>query len=219
MVFRMKIFLAVCFVVSVFSAHACSQDSETIVSENQDLTNSLNLRLQTMQIALGEVSNLKSDLELVESQRQSLESLSDDYNQMVKSLMKLEKDRSGSEEAIALCLRKMKDFENRLSSDILLPHQNSELRKMVFAKLVSENRDDWFATLSTYYPNEFQLTADQKRQMKKIKMLTTDKIAKAKLEFDKKLKGIRDDAKNEIRNVLTPKQAKILTELTGNARR
>ncbi|MEZ6095784.1 MAG: hypothetical protein R3C03_16395 [Pirellulaceae bacterium] len=209
------------FVLMLFlSSNAYCQDFETDSSATkQSVTNSLNLRLQTMQIALSEIENFKSDLELVDSQRQSLESLSMDYVQMVESLMKLEKENAESDEAIELCLRKMEGFEDRLSNEILLPHQNSELRKMVFAKLVSENDDDWFETLTIYYPAEFQLTERQKQKMKKIKSSTSEQIEKAKREFDEKLKDIREAAKAEIQDVLTPKQSEILAELSGHANR
>ncbi len=206
----------VALLVLSVSTQALCQDSKDTSAEKENLTNSLNLRLLTMQIALGEIRNLKSDLELVESQHQDLESLSKDYAKMVQSIMELEKKNSGTDDVVALCLQKMTGFENRLSSEILLPHQNSELRKMVFAKLVAENSDDWYTTLSTYYPAEFKLTEDQKRKMKQIKSSTTEEIAKAKKEFEEKLKKIRLAARNEIKDVLTPKQSKILSELTGN---
>ena len=216
----MKLLQAFCILLLSLSTHAYGQDSETGGSvEQQELANLLNLRLQTMQIALGEIRNLKSDLELVESQREGLETLSKDYAQMVQGIMQLEKGNAGTDESIALCLRKMKGFEDRLSSEILLPHQNSELRKMVFAKLVSENDEDWFATLSTYYPAKFKFTVDQQQQMKKIKSSTAKKIAKAKKEFDEKLEEIRDAARDEIQDVLTEKQSKFFAELSGHTKK
>lgn len=204
----------VVLLVLLVSTHALCQDSKYTAAEEENLANSLNLRLLTMQIALGEIRNLKSDLELVESQHQDLESLSKDYAKMVQSLTEMDKKNAG--DLVALCLQKMKGFEDKLSSEILLPHQNSELRKMVFAKLLADNSDDWYATLSTYYPAEFKLTEDQKRKMKQIKSSATEEIAKAKKEFDEKLKKIRLAARDEIKDVLTPKQSKILSELTGH---
>ncbi len=59
-------------------------------------------------------------------------------------------------------------------------------------------------------------TVDQKRKMKQIKSSATEEIAKAKKEFDEKLKKIRLAARDEIKDVLTPKQSKILSELTGH---
>ena len=52
--------------------------------------------------------------------------------------------------------------------------------------------------------------------MKQIKSSATEEIAKAKKEFDEKLKKIRLAARDEIKDVLTPKQSKILSELTGH---
>jgi hypothetical protein len=211
----MKKYLSVLCLVVCSSASLAQDAGPDATSKDSALANSLNLRMHTMQLALTEARNLKSDLELVENQRDALDALAAEYGQMVQILMKLEKTENGMKEAVSLCLRKMDAFEETLSSDILLPHQSAELRKMVFAELVQDNGGNLISALAIYYPQQFDLDENQKRQMKDITLSSKEKIAKAKQEYEEKLGRIRLETENAVHNVLTPKQSKLLTELSG----
>jgi Spy/CpxP family protein refolding chaperone len=215
----MRIFLPVFILALVFSSAAVAQDAASpSTAADSALANSLNLRLHSMQVALNESRNLKSELELVETQRDALETLSAEYGQMVQGLVKLEKTEGGMKEGISLCLRRMDDFEKTLSSDILLPHQSAELRKIVFAELVRDNGGNLISTLAVYYPQHFTLDKNQERGMKEITLSAKDKLAKAKREYEEKIKKIRTETESAVHEVLTPKQSKLLTKLSGRKR-
>ena len=215
----MRIFLSVLILALVVPSAALAQDAASSnASSDVALANLLNLRLHSMQVALNETRNLKSDLELVDNQRDALEALSLKYAHMVQNLVKLEKTEGGMQESISLCLQKMDTFENTLSSEILLPHQSAELRKMVFAELVRNNGGSLISTLSVYYPQQFKLDKDQEKRMKEVTQSAKEKLAKAKKEYEEKIDKIRMETENAVHKVLSPKQSKLLTELSGRKR-
>lgn len=215
----MRKFLPVLILALVVSSATVAQDAaSTNTASDSALANSLNLRLHTMQVALKQTRNLKSDLELVDNQRHALESLSLEYAQITQAIMKLDKTESGRKEGVSLCLKKMDAFEKTLTSDILLPHQSAELRKMVFAELVQNNGGNLISTLSVYYPQQFKLDKDQERRMKDVTQATKEKLAKAKEEYEEKIKKIRIETEKAVHKFLTPKQSKLLTELSGRKR-
>ena len=191
--------LAICLIVLI-SSTCYSQNTPT---EDAALVNQLNFRLQTMQLAMSEAQNLDSDMELVDDQRVKLATLTDEYKKMIRSIKELEK-ADDMQAGLAMCLTKLDTFEQRLSSDILLPHQSNALRTMVFTELIKEQGGDLVTTLATYYPKQFKLTDAQEKRMDKIRTTTATKIAEAKREFKEKLNRISADTKAEIHTVLTP---------------
>ena len=202
--------LTICL-IALFSSTCFSQNTPT---EDAALVNELNFRLQTMRLAMSEAQNLDSDMELVDDQRGKLSTLTDDYKKMILSIKEFEKN-DDMQAGLAMCLTKMDTFEQRLSSDILLPHQSDALRTMVFTKLIKEQGGDLISTLAVYYPKQFQFTDAQEKRMDKIKTETAAKIAETKREFEEKLKKISADTRAEIHTVLTPQQSKTLTDLSG----
>ena len=205
--------LAICLIVLI-SSTCYSQNTPT---EDAALVNQLNFRLQTMQLAMSEAQNLDSDVELVDDQRVKLATLTDEYKKMIRSIKELEK-ADDMQAGLAMCLTKLDTFEQRLSSDILLPHQSNALRTMVFTELIKEQGGDLVTTLATYYPKQFKLTDAQEKRMDKIRTTTATKIAEAKREFKEKLNRISADTKAEIHTVLTPRQSKALSDLSGAAK-
>ena len=205
------------FIMLIFATTVVGQQvatrSEPIQSDA--FANSLNLRLQTIQLALNEAQNLQSDLELTADQKSLLTELSKDYKQMVVSLNELEKTEGGMQVGLALMTGKLDVFEERLSSDILLPHQSTALRSMVFAKLVKAEGGDLISALSTYYPKQFQLEDSQKAKLKDIKKVARDKIERAKEELEEKIAEIVKETEEQVRSVLKPEQSELLTDLQG----
>ena len=203
--------LVVCFIVLCSSA-CFSQD---LSSEDTAFLNQVNLRLRTMYLALDQHQNTDSSLELMDYQKEKLAELAEEFSEMQRSLGPLPK-AGDIQSRFGLFLGEMDSFERRLSSDILLPHQSTELATMVFTRMVKREGGNLISALTTHYPNSFQFSDDQKERMDKLKMSLNSKVREAKREFQEKLTKISSDAKTELRTILTPQQAQTLSDLTGD---
>ena len=199
----------------------CPCFSQEMSSEETDFVNKVNGRLRAMYLALGELQNADSELELVDDQRIALANLAEDYRELERSAGKLPKTGDIKERFVKV-LDRLDMFERRLTSDILLPHQSAVLDTMVFNRMVTHEGGNLIAAISTHYGDDFKFSKNQTKRIGELRTSVDTKIAKARKEFQEKLKKISAEAKTEFRTILTPKQSKVLSELledrTSNSR-
>ena len=184
-------------------------------SEDTDFVNKVNVRLRAMYLVLGELQNADSDLELVDDQRIELAKLAEDCREMERSAGKLPKTGDIKDRFVKV-LDRLDLFERRLSSDILLPHQSAVLDTMVFNELVRREGGNLITAISTHFGDGFQFSKNQTKRIGELKTSVNTKIAKAKKEFQEKLKKISTEAKTEFQTILTPKQSKMFSKLSGD---
>ena len=168
----------------------------------------LNYRIKILRIGLNESRNNESSLELVEDQRKALSKLGKDFRRIEQSGGSLPVAESN-----ALWSRKVSEFEESLAN-ILLPHQRTELGQMVFTKLV-KNYGSVIPVLLEQFPKQFKLSDDQLKQLGEIGKTKTEKLTKAKQEFQEKFEKIEADAHAEFHEILSAKQRELAKELAN----
>jgi hypothetical protein len=171
---------------------------------------SINRVLETIQIVLNEGEQPDSELELVDTQKEQLVALREDYKNMIREVQRLDNEENNTEAATAIVLAKTSSFEKTLFDEILLPHQSRVLKSMVFAKFVKDSGGNMLDAIAKFYPNEFKLDKQQKKRMQAIEDDVAKKVAKAKEKFKLELEKIAKEAQDEARSVLTVEQLKTL---------
>lgn len=186
------------------------------VSEERAMMERLESSIQVMLSYDPAVST--ADLELVDDQKERLAKLNDEYQGMIEEIQRLQGVEGSIDATKLLFLKKMVAFQETLHSDILLPHQSDVLNSLVFSQFVNRRGGSMLRAIETYYTHEFGLTNEQKKEMEQIEKQAAEKVAAAKERFKKELEKIANETNNDVRQLLSPEQAKILDKFQDRKR-
>lgn len=144
----------------------------------------------------------------------ALEKKREEVQSLIKETTKIKdvEKRLASLEAV---IAGMSDLEDELVNDILLPQQVVVLRQREFKFLLNKKAGDFEAVIAEYYGKEFGMTEAQKKEMKKIRSEQNSAKRKAGQEYSREIQKIDAEAKSKLGKIFTPKQIKMVEELSG----
>ncbi len=177
----------------------------------QETASRINKMVTTLRIVRVESSKQKSDLELVPEQVEQIEVLNSDYNLILEQYQRFIEDENQAS-ALELMTTKLPTLEYRLQSNILLPHQNSLLQKMVAGSLIEKYGDIIEAISNNVWP-ELKLSDLQVAKLNQLNDARKKAIAEAKRKFDQEVDRINKKAAQDADVVFTKKQREIVNRL------
>jgi len=207
-----RIFAFVLVAVSCGTGFSFAQEAEL----ETILANDLN-RLQTFFMLAHNGINGSQRMEPTEEQRQAFSKLQSERELIQTQISEAikEKDRPTRIVKMEALKESLSALEKSLTSEILLPHQLEDLRKAEFAQYLRQFKGDFARVVENYYGREFGMTSSQKKRWETLRKSQELKKQEANREYNEKLRKIEDEARAELAEIFTPKQAKMIRELSG----
>ena len=191
----------------------CSSAAQAQQEQSDEIASRLNRIVAALRVARVESSNVSSKLDIVPEQAEQIAALTVDYKAMLQEYAAFI-DNDNQPAALSIMASNMPRFENRLHSEILIPHQSELLTKLVFADLLKSAGGNLLRSISTNYAKEFGLTDDQNKKMLEIEKRVTKEVAEAERKFKKELERIATTARGDAEKTLSPRQLETLSRLT-----
>lgn len=209
----MRLFaFSLCLLLFPPAANGQQQDASV------EIMGRMNRIISSLRVARVEAAKKSSELELVAEQTKQLENLLAEYKAMLK-IFDTHINNDDQSAAMSLMATNLPTLENRMHSEILLPHQSGHMEKLVFADLLKQSGGNLLRTISKNYSKEFALSNEQSQSLHKISDKTKEQLAEAERRYKEEIKKIRTNARSEIEKTLSPKQLKMLERYSSTASR
>lgn len=158
-------------------------------------------------------TEVQDEIELVDEQKEELQSINADVRDQMRSLFEGMRDLSADERR-----EKMQDMRGEMEEirasvegqikDVLLPHQYDRLQQVNLQQNI--RRRGFSGALRGDMAEKLGITEEQLEKM-------TTRAQELQVEMQEKIAQLRKDSQDELRQMLTPEQRSKLEEMVGTS--